>query len=75
MVAEILQRLRNKGVVLTHPEDMPTLPLSSITVGEVMEECLTRTANAEYLVSTYLFNSGGLLVYTPAKNESITFSK
>ena len=49
MLYEALQRLRNKGVLLQHPDGMPTLPLSNLTEVEDMDEALTQTANAEYL--------------------------
>lgn len=55
LLEEIVQRLRNKGITLSHPEGMPQIPLQSISAAEDMEECLTSsTAQMEYLVSTDL---------------------
>lgn len=49
---EILQRLRNRGKVLQRPRGMPQLPLMSETELKVMEKCLKKHSNFEYLVCT-----------------------
>jgi hypothetical protein len=48
---EVLQRLKNKGVVLSHPKEMPTLPIEKYSALKRMEELLKLPANYEYVVS------------------------
>lgn len=55
LLEEIVQRLRNKGITISHPEGMPQIPLQNINAAEKMEKCLASfTAQMEYLVSTGL---------------------
>lgn len=55
LLEEILQRLRNKGITVPHPEGMPQIPLENISAAEKMEKCLASSeAQMEYLVSTDL---------------------
>lgn len=55
LLEEILQRLRNKGTIVPHPEGMPQIPLENVTAADKMEKCLASSeAQMEYLVSTDL---------------------
>lgn len=55
LLEEIVQRLRNKGTIVSHPEGMPQIPLENISAAEKMEKCLASSeAQMEYLVSTDL---------------------
>jgi len=38
ILEEIQQRLRNKGVILTHPEDMPHFPLKTTEEVDELEK-------------------------------------
>lgn len=50
LLEEILQRLRNKGTIVPHPEGMPQIPLENITAADKMEKCLASSeAQMEYL--------------------------
>lgn len=55
LLEEIVQRLKNKGITISHPEGMPQIPLQNISTAEKMEKCLAlSTTQMEYLVSTDL---------------------
>lgn len=70
MLDEILQRLRNKGVVLTHPADMPPLPLQNDSDVKEMERSLRSSGNAEYLVSIFIhLETLRSLIYHPYSNK------
>jgi len=55
MLEEILQRLRNKGLVLEHPKDMPRIPLDTEDKVDKMEAALNIKANHEYLVGFIMY--------------------
>ncbi|CAA2990874.1 Hypothetical predicted protein, partial [Olea europaea subsp. europaea] len=64
VLEEILQRLKNRGLVLTHPKNMPDLPLDSYEALKKLELSLQSKANAEYLAKRLAQEGGNTVPVT-----------
>ncbi|XP_024875944.1 uncharacterized protein LOC112457248 [Temnothorax curvispinosus] len=62
LLEEVVQRLRNKGIILSHPKGMPQIPLENINEAERMEECLASSAAQMEYLTKRLSTEGGTSV-------------